>query len=1025
MLRVLPLALLVLLGCDPEAATAPDAGAPVRTDGGQDAGPEDGGAQVRNELYEALDALRTALGSSPNLLRAEAERVIATRDPDQMAAFVRDRIQTLLPRRRTGSEFARSSPMGWRGALRSGAGMPRDKAELLMWMLTEAGFSPEERRVRVPAGAPYTFPNLFRPRTADASDDALETALARWATRLAALPRAERLQPEVAAADWVARFTTTATAPPSEAFFRDALSVIPLPMVRIQEAGETRLLDPFFSASVPETTLDVAAGPAGPPDQLRVRVWARTNLPGSPIELVERTWDLKNLVGRRVLFQAPPILDLDTVLRSSADALHPRLPVLQVRGSDLSDADAEALAAAGPIFFPTGAQIEVSDTGSVSVSGQGLGDLASLQAEPTAEDRARAAQVRRVNLDVDASGFPEVEVRFDVQDERGVDVAGLHPQLLDLTEEAQPVTGYFAATQRPRRVLFVFDLSGSIPTSFRGAPLVALAERLATRLLAEDAVEVAATNLITPLRALDWTNDVATFTAAAAALNGSSSNGWAAALAAVAEDPTAVVIISDGEFADSLNADQEAALRASGVPILGIDVDETGSPEPLAQLSELTGGAYRTVANARAAEDEIVTLATARRRHAYRFRYLAERSGPTARTVALTVGATEVSAIYTAPSVRGAPRALIGIYVDFEVNNQTVTRTVAGLPSWRPESEATEAHRLRTVAALSGRVQLSVEPGRLRPEAMLADWLDVMLSYRDIDGLDFEALVTHLGENALELFPTKAALLQTGLGDLNAVHPLGPSLVVQVDLPGWEAPGERRLDLLPFFGAQGYDDSLDVQLAFAAPLRATLELGAVEAGLTSDNAFVRLDARQVEATGAGALRFLFDGEVEEAWQALLQGVPNQHLVLHPANGEPWAAFSLNPGTGSALSLMPGGEGGGAEDLEARLRAEIAVAEIMAAIASLAGVGGGAWVKLEIAKAKVVADATMRIATLGSGGYTDNPDWDPERVAEDYVRGLLTDMAMARISPALGRLMSRLGDAESIIRNAAALRRRTE
>ncbi|MDW8101150.1 MAG: hypothetical protein RML36_16880, partial [Anaerolineae bacterium] len=94
-------------------------------------------------FFEALETMRRAVRTSPDHRIARAEALIAARDAEGIARFVREAI-TVYPDGEGGmSNPTRGWRWGTRATLRGGAGTPREVAELLAELLRRAGFQAE------------------------------------------------------------------------------------------------------------------------------------------------------------------------------------------------------------------------------------------------------------------------------------------------------------------------------------------------------------------------------------------------------------------------------------------------------------------------------------------------------------------------------------------------------------------------------------------------------------------------------------------------------------------------------------------------------------------------------------------------------------------------------------------------------------------------------------------------------------------------------------------------------------------
>ena len=111
--------------------------------GGTDGGSDGAAGSSGLDIWTAWQQIQTALRASPDHLPAQADAVVATKDPAQIFAFVRDKIATYPPAADSMYQAAAQMRWGVKGTLRGGAGTPREKAELLVSLYEKAGFEAE------------------------------------------------------------------------------------------------------------------------------------------------------------------------------------------------------------------------------------------------------------------------------------------------------------------------------------------------------------------------------------------------------------------------------------------------------------------------------------------------------------------------------------------------------------------------------------------------------------------------------------------------------------------------------------------------------------------------------------------------------------------------------------------------------------------------------------------------------------------------------------------------------------------
>ncbi|MEO1336232.1 MAG: hypothetical protein AAFV29_11340, partial [Myxococcota bacterium] len=177
----------------------------------------------------------------------------------------------------------------------------------------------------------------------------------------------------------------------------------------------------------------------------------------------------------------------------------------------------------------------------------------------------------------------------------------------------------------------------------------------------------------------------------------------------------------------------------------------------------------------------------------------------------------------------------------------------------------------------------------------------------------------------------------------------------------------------------------------------SLHLAALEAALFPESTVTLLADETLVFATAEAAPNRFADDLREQWRQLIEPFRFDYSLLFPADGQPLAFYAIHERTGHVVPVISGGAGGSREEEVQAIRDRVAAFERLEAGLSSAGVTTGFWVKLEIAKAKVVAEATIAILTLGEW---DAADFDPEGTAEAAVCSLAEGYARRPILDAI-------------------------
>jgi hypothetical protein len=210
-----------------------------------------------------------------------------------------------------------------------------------------------------------------------------------------------------------------------------------------------------------------------------------------------------------------------------------------------------------------------------------------------------------------------------------------------------------------------------------------------------------------------------------------------------------------------------------------------------------------------------------------------------------------------------------------------------------------------------------------------------------------------------------------------------------VEQPRFGEGRVERVDLLPFaeLATSGRDAAEAWDLTFTRSLHwAALEsqLGTSTEALLKDDTLVSVAAEDV-----GGL-FAADEALAQRFSHAARGLDSDYTLLVPEDGEPVAFWSVYEPTGSVLGVLSDGSGGASNAITDRVERNLAFYDMIESMAQTGAVTGGAWLDLELAKARLVSYATLWIATVGDG-FPDVPDGiSPEDMAQDYVEGQIQD-----------------------------------
>jgi hypothetical protein len=984
------------------------AGASTDAGGATAGAPPDG-----PDPYQAWSEIRDVVRQSPDHLERRADELVVEADAQRLFEFVRDAIITLPP---NGTNYDNSVRWGSAETLRSGAGTPREKAELLCELYQRAGFEAElvGYTPTDPIAADAVFlrdvPRPFELLGVDLEGvDLWRQMLGEFAGTDAARP----VDPDGTHAQALAEALLPLAEPLAQPKAFDFISETRLPAVRVTIAGERKIANP----TLPSSTLSSNVAPASSLTKATmptvvVRVHGKTQ-EGGDLTLVEGEWQSDALVGRELTLRFAPDLPLEKHLLSPFLAPRTFTPVLVLGGRDDSDEPVVEVAT-GTSLTEQGEVVTRTPAGVYAVNGRDAGDGSR---SPELEAAASSLALR-----LNAGRFPRVTAEVEVFSSGGADVRGLSAASFLVEEDGVEVSARLYHNQPPPpRILMVVDRSGSIPPEFTGDNLVALATDLRTRLSATTpGVEYRVGIVDTGLRlAGDWTSDPAEVEAQLATSAIPDSTLWAALERATRAGPSVIVLISDGEATDAPSDEIRAAVD-SGPPVIGIDVGSEASVDTvLGPAAELSGGLVTPVTTISQAVDAIAGFVGEVDPPTYTLSYTAPLDGPSQRRVTVSLRDTGVhaGAEYTVRAL-GVAHTLQGLYVTVKSGGRTVTRTLAGAPEWQRAAASAE-QRAEVLGQFFGMATLSFEGmgptlARAFDEELTARLsTEHIYAARNTHAALLEALAQGYLERSAELRLAQAYLPQAATSD-SLTYPTSLRVALENQRPQFGEGIRRTIDLLPVTTWQTVHR--DPQVAWRATLEKTLNLALAEAANADVSTFSLLDGRALVAVphdrlvstlrdrALSADRIQLWDEAAESWGA-------SYDFLIPEAGDVPALWAVHRVSGAVYGVLPDGSGGGSSgcglgDRFAATNATIALIMQLGMMAAPLDFAGGTMISLGVAVTQTILLEAAIISVLPPTSVS--PEELENLVAQLQVSidelGMVVPKAGAGAVPFLGQVL---------------------
>ncbi len=919
--------------------------------------------EAQSKVATTFDVLRdlvARLRRSPDHLPGQRDRLVAARDWRAIHAFVRDQIETWP----TGAEGfmgdnVRSVRWGSRVTLRGGAGTPREKADLLVSALTEAGFSARVMQANLHYDADAVT-RILQPRLREFAPPVDAETLVHWRKilgRAGASQRPPLLDPGERALDTLLARVQAAikdapgawsTAPGFDPRWRTGLAVV------VVDTPEGRfLLNPVDPAAAPTTEGIEALRSAGVPvGLLEVEVSLEAATADDPRKrhvLVAGQWAADQVAGRTLVVATPPTVAPADWGSTRLDDIQTYLPVLRLIDAAADPALAD-LGVQGVPFTRRAERLVTESDGALSIDGVVLG----------AAPADAIARVHALRMRVLGQAQGEATLAVDAVDADGKPVQELTANAFAMKVGAD-ARGFLLLANRPRlEVAILIDQSLSMPADYLGELGQAWVESTRAQVLA---VAPDAVIRVVP----------------------TGSRLWTSLAAESARGADLLVYLTDGHVDDSPD-DALRSTLAAGPPalVVGVRDDRRGL---LGMLAAATNGKQVDVAEPQLASAAIADALTGHAVTTYRIRLSTQGLAPGGHAVVLATrdGRATSEVMLEIPEAMGAlPPQMCGLYLTVKVGGVRVERTLAGLDARVAGQIAPTRGDLEAVgtALLSGACVVfeGAAPS-------LATWLDDVVSSQ----LPLERVLaaeqkdgaTPAFERMASVFqPLPALAWQAGLLPVSgkAGEPLTYHTGLRaVLLASQQVQADRRIariDMLPV--SRFATAAQDPAQARTITLRRTTHLALAEAAHYSTSTVSMLQDKSLALlrTDTPAIRAL-EADAGRRWYEALRGTTGDWIVGDRDAG-PLAFFQVSRRTGELLAVLPDGSGGGS-DVQQLLAFMDKLQTVMdlyeAANWSPSGAIHGAPGLSAVAEwgqvlARLYAAATVTVAMVGVGGHDE-------------------------------------------------------
>lgn len=613
--------------------------------------------------YKVWEEMLMALQTCPDNLEGRMQTLIAAKDAEAMFHFVRDEIYLMPASTKSIGSIGSQFKWGIKGALRYGMATPREKAELLNQMFTEAGIASKvvyERTDIHPDEAKLFF---LRPIERKFNMEISKKQWRQWEDELQIeddvvyeipvfdpdfvktnalaeklwnfIPHKEKLK----TADFDFRWDNYRT-----------------PTVAFEVEGVTKYAH-LFDPQIPFGALKNNGGIKDAEEvrlneeTIAIKISYREAIhPDKEIEMISGTWKATELIGNQIQFSCLNGLSLEQSAITPIGNLRIFTPSLAYQEYDAALETMQERSFIADPFTLEGEKIVLPEK--ESLQGPVVLQPSNTQLLKT---------VHTVTLKAIPVNKPLVRLEVRSVDSSGKFVEGLQANDFNFSDNNNPIQALMESNRPTPRILILYDESLSMPQQYHDKNM-----EVFVALLKENILTTFPSAIITA-----WGTPSELFTWL---LKGSKTNN------------DLIVFATDGDNGDVFNEKDLEAYKG-GPPAIILDVNNTDSfhkRETFKKMAEITNGSVLNAQDQSATIEKIVNVVNAMDIAPYVFTYYANKETQHEAVLQMDKKRLEVKDSYAfleAPDLNSINQGIIGVYLDLKTGNTKVRRVLAG---WDP-----------------------------------------------------------------------------------------------------------------------------------------------------------------------------------------------------------------------------------------------------------------------------------------------------------------------------------------------------
>ncbi len=923
-------------------------------------------AQESTNYFEMLRESQLAIRQSPDHLSAKYHRIVSSGTADELIHFIRDSFDVMPPTMKGWDYSVQIMRWGKVGTLRAGAGTPRALAELLKDALKQMGYAAKV----VVQDTPTELRTFLRKKE---SRD--------FAPGIEAQPYQKLLSGKT--------LTPAKTVKNQPQFWNKVEDLIPAKVRRKKAFNPnmkflpTVLFSKLKSDSVDSGAMVLAnlwgkdssttspskyhntGNPYPIPNVEISLLLALSKYPNSPVELLKKTWTQQQLAGKRISASFLPVTgSLESLLSTPPNQFTNFIPMLKVDNPLPEISEEEAFSEGKPF----------------NINGQMLnyvGDKLNVGDKILATGGDPNNVTKIVIHEVNTAHFPWMKLLVDVVDENGNSVEAITAENFKASINQIPAgLSIHQNIARAPKIIFLADTSASVDPMYLNENLYNLVKELAEKIQKQAPGAEFRAGIVEGNSAsfLGWSSSPQKV-ARDTQHRRDDSALWRAYAAAIQEQPDVIIFITDGVAASRkfgyVNSmpDELKSVYKLGPPAIMLGAGSKQHPLGAAfkGIAENSGGVALDISDKEQAILEVMHQIS-QRKAPYEIWVRADTNQLSASTLELNLTLKKVSdsKIVNIPDGKeiSPPPSINGIYLKIKTADGTTIRTLAGnhYKSQKTSPESQKNARL----GLFGKYTLMVEAGAPNLSIILDEVITAKLSWEDVINASTKKELKEALSRVKQL-PSSAFSFSIPLFDSSNKKP-----IYETGLRYWLQSNRRvihdrkeyaqtRVDLIPL--TRFFSINPDANEAFKATLRGTAMLSEVESTLYPQSTLNNISENMK------FVEYSVEGKQRKAQlQQLTAGWPHYEKYLVPSEGDINSGIGVDSQTGTVISILYDGSGGGITEAETNRKFD-AIDALLDEVGSYTSGAPAFWAKLQKAKMAKLRVATISIIKM------ESPDLD--------------------------------------------------